>query len=241
MKKLIIAALVAMGAAGAAQAETVRLATEGAYAPFNFINDDGEIDGFEREFGDKLCELAKLDCVWVKNDWDSIIPNLVSSNYDAIIAGMSITAERDEVIDFSEAYFPPDPSAYIALAGADDDVVGGNVAAQAGTIQADHVAASGATLLEFTTADDAIAAVQSGEADAALVDKSVIEPVVAESGGAVVFVGEDVMLGEGIGIGMRESDDDLEAKFNAAIQQMKEDGTLSALIYKWFDGRVVKY
>ena len=241
MKKFLIAALVVVGAAGAAQAETVRLATEGAYAPFNFINDDGEVDGFERELGDKLCEIAELECVWVTNDWDSIIPNLVSGNYDAIIAGMSITAERDEVIDFTEAYFPPDPSAYLGVAGAEASATQGNVAAQTGTIQADHVAASGATLIEFATADDAIAAVKSGEADAALVDKSVIAPVVDESGGELIFVGEDVMLGGGIGVGLRESDEMLREKLNAAIASMKADGTLAALIAKWFDGREASF
>lgn len=57
--------------------------------------------------GDELCKRAELTCEWVKNDWDSIIPNLVSGNYDTIMAGMSITDERDEVIDFTQDYFPP--------------------------------------------------------------------------------------------------------------------------------------
>ena len=82
-----------------AMAQTIRLGTEGAYPPYNFVNDNGEVDGFERELGDKLCEMTGLDCTWVTNEWDSIIPNLVSGNYDVIIAGMSITDERDEVID----------------------------------------------------------------------------------------------------------------------------------------------
>jgi polar amino acid transport system substrate-binding protein len=69
----------------------------------------GRVDGFERELGDELCARAELTCEWVKNDWDSIIPNLVSGNYDVIIAGMSITDERDEVIDFTQNYIPPDP------------------------------------------------------------------------------------------------------------------------------------
>ena len=92
MKKMMLTALVAAFVAGPALAETVRMGTEGAYPPYNFINDKGEVDGFERELGDELCSRAKLDCVWVVNEWDSIIPNLVSGNYDTIIAGMSITA-----------------------------------------------------------------------------------------------------------------------------------------------------
>ncbi len=241
MKNLVIAAVVAAFTVGAASAETVRMGTEGAYPPYNFINDDGEVDGFERELGDALCEIAKLDCAWVTNDWDSIIPNLVSGNYDTIIAGMSITDERDEVIDFTQEYFPPDPSSYMALAGADGDVVNGVVATQTATIQASYVASSSATVVEFATADETVAAVRSGEADAVLADRAFLADIVKESNGELVFVGADVAIGGGMGLGVRESDGDLKAKLNAAIDQMKADGSLNTLIAKWFDGRDAGY
>jgi polar amino acid transport system substrate-binding protein len=234
MKKLIIAAILASFAAVPALAQTVRMGTEGAYPPYNFINDKNEVDGFERQLGDELCKRAGLDCVWVVNDWDSIIPNLVAGNYDTIIAGMSITAERDEVIDFTQNYFPPDPSAYMALKGAAGSVASGVVAAQTNTIQAGHVAASGATLVEFATPDETVAAVRNGEADAVLADKAFLDPIVAESGGELVLIGGDVMLGDGIGLGVRESDGALKAKFDAAISSMKADGTLNSMIKKWF-------
>lgn len=241
MKHLLAATAFVALFAGPALAETVRMGTEGAYPPYNFVNDNGEIDGFEREVGDKLCEIAELDCTWVKNDWDSIIPNLVSGNYDTIIAGMSITAERDEVIDFSQEYFPPDPSAYVSLAGSGADVNAGVIAAQVSTIQASHVASSGATLVEFASPDDTIAAIRNGEADAVLADKAYLEPIVAESGGELEFVGDDVAIGGGIGIGVRESDGELKDKLNAAIDAMKADGSLNALIEKWFEGRTGPY
>ena len=95
MKSLILSTAILALSAGLAMADTVRMGTEGAYPPYNFINDAGEVDGFEREMGDELCARAELTCEWVTNDWDSIIPNLVSSNYDTIMAGMSITDERD--------------------------------------------------------------------------------------------------------------------------------------------------
>ena len=170
MKKLILATAAVAFAAGTAFAQdVVRMGTEGAYPPWNFINDDGDIDGFERELGDELCARADLTCEWVKNEWDSIIPNLVSGNYDVIIAGMSITDERDEVIDFTQPYTPPDPSLYMAP---DEgvDLEGGVVAAQTGTIQASYVAESGATLVEFATPDETVAAVRNGEVDAVLAD-----------------------------------------------------------------------
>ncbi|MBY5989298.1 transporter substrate-binding domain-containing protein [Roseovarius atlanticus] len=233
MKKLVLSTLAVALAGGMAMAQdkTIRLGTEGAYAPWNFVNDAGEIDGFERELGDELCTRAELTCEWVKNDWDSIIPNLVGGNYDVIIAGMSITDERDEVIDFTQNYTPPDPSAYAAMSEG-VDVSGGVIAAQTGTIQAGYIAESGATLVEFATPEETIAAVKNGEADAVLADKSFLAPIVAEDAD-MMFVGEDVPLGGGVGMGVRESDTELKETFNAAIQSMKDDGSLNELIKKW--------
>ena len=201
--------------------KTIRMGTEGAYPPYNFLNDSGEVDGFEREVGDELCKRAELTCEWVTNEWDSIIPNLTSGNYDTIIAGMSITDAREEVIDFTQNYFPPAASAYAAKS-TDADLAGGVIAAQTSTIQAGYVAESGATLLEFATYDETVAAVMSGEADAVFADKDALAPTVEESGGEMLFVGDDVPLGGGIGLGLRESDTELKAKFDAAIGSMKE-------------------
>ncbi|MBK5933867.1 amino acid ABC transporter substrate-binding protein (PAAT family) [Rhodovulum imhoffii] len=233
MKKLILGtAALALSAGMALAQDVVRLGTEGAYPPYNFINDNGEVDGFERELGDELCARAALTCEWVTNDWDSIIPNLVSGNYDTIIAGMSITAERREVVDFTQGYTPPSPSAYAALSD-DVDLTGGVIASQTGTIQANYVVDTGATLVEFPTLDEALAAVRNGEADAVILDKDSLAPAVNESGGEMMFVGEDIALGEGIGMAFRKSDPDLRATFDAAIQSMKDDGTLNDLITKW--------
>jgi polar amino acid transport system substrate-binding protein len=182
-----------------------------------------------------------LECTWVTNEWDSIIPNLVSGNYDTIIAGMSITAERDEVIDFTQEYFPADPSAYVALAGAGADATKGVVAAQTATIQAAHVADSGATVVEFATPEETVAAVRSGEADAVLADDAFLIDIVKASNGELAFVGDKVAIGGGVGIGVRESDGELKGKLDAAIASMKADGTLNALIAKWFDGRAAGY
>lgn len=233
MKTLILAAA-ALGistAATFADADTVRMGTEGAYPPYNFINDAGDVDGFEIELGNELCARAKLTCEWVTNEWDSIIPNLVSGNYDTIIAGMSITDERDEVIDFTQNYIPPEASRYIGLS--EDADINGVVASQTSTIQAGYIAESGATLLEYATADELITAVKSGEADAVFFQGSFLEPIVAEDP-ELVWVGEPVALGGGVGMGVRESDGELKDKFDAAITSMKDDGSLNELLLKWF-------
>ena len=231
MKKIILSAVALAMTAGVAWADAVRIGTEGAYPPYNFINDSGALDGFDIELGNELCARAELTCEWVKNDWDSIIPNLVSGNYDAIIAGMSITDERDEVIDFTQNYTRPDASTYVALS-ADVDLAGGVIAAQTNTIQSAFVAGTGATLVEFATPEETIAAVRNGEADAVLADKGYLEPIVAEDS-ALIMLDKEEFIGGGQGVGLRETDGELKDKLNAAIDSMKADGSLNALITKW--------
>ena len=234
MKKLIMSTLIwgltaVFSLAGSHS--VIRMGTEGAYPPWNFVDDNGEVAGFERELGDELCKRAELNCEWVLNDWDRIIPTLVSGNYDTIIAGMSITDDRKEKIDFTTNYTQPDPSSYLAASeGANWST--GVIAAQSNTIQAAYIAETGATLVEFATPEETIAAVRNGEADAVLADDSYLKPIAAEDSG-LMFVGDRPLIGGGVGMGIRKSDAELRDKFTAAIESMKADGTLNALITKW--------
>ena len=236
MKKMMLAtALMALTAGGALAQDVVRIGTEGAYEPYNYIDQaTGELTGYEIELGNELCKRAGLTCEFVQNAWDSIIPNLQSGNYDLIMAGMSITDERDEVIDFTQNYIPPASSAYVALSADVNVGEGAVIAAQTGTIQAGYVAESGATLLEFATPDETVAAVRNGEADAVFADKDYLAPIAADSNGELVVLANEVQLGGGVGIGLRETDTELKDKLNAAIQSMKDDGTLNTMITKWF-------
>ena len=234
LKTILLSTLLVISLSCGEQSEVIRIGTEGAYPPYNFINGAGEIDGFERELGDELCRRARLKCTWVTNEWDSAIANLAAGDYDALITGVTVTAERDELIDFTQPYLPPSRSVYVALAGAGDDAVNGKVAAQVATIHAGFLSESGATLLEYDFVPEAIAAVLRGEADAALVDWKVASDSIAEHAGRLALVGPEVKLGGGVGIGVREGDEELKEKLNEAIGAMKDDGSLNALIRTWF-------
>ncbi|MFD1912253.1 transporter substrate-binding domain-containing protein [Halodurantibacterium flavum] len=231
---LSAAGTLALGASGAMAQNVVRIATEGAYPPYNYINDANQLDGFEIELGNELCARAELSCEWVITDWDSIIPNLTGGNYDAIMAGMSINEQRRQVISFSQNYTPPATSAYVGLSE-DADFESGVVAAQVSTQQAAYIASeTDATLLEFATPDETIAAVRNGEADVVFADTDFLLPIVNESGGQLTFVSEQIQLGEGVGIGIRQTDTELRETLDAAITSMKEDGSLNEMIVKWF-------
>ena len=239
MKKLIMATSALILGAGLAAAETVRMGTEGAYPPFNFVNEANELVGFEIDLGNELCARAGLTCEWVMNDWETIIPNLTGGNYDTIIAGMNATEARAELISFTQAYKRPDPSAYVALAGTDPSVMEtGVIAAQSNTVQAGMVSETAATLIEFPTPDETIAAVRNGTADAVLADKDFLLTYVNDSNGELVIIGEQMPPGLGVSMGIRQSDDELRATFNAAIDEMKADGSLNALLQQWFGEEV---
>lgn len=243
MKKLLLATALAALGTGAFAQDAIKIGTEGAYEPYNYIDQaTGELVGFEIELGAELCSRAGLTCEFVQNDWDSIIPNLQSGNYDAIMAGMSITDERKAMIDFSENYTPPSSSAYMATSADANIGDGAVIAAQISTIQSGYIAEqAGVTLLEFASPDETVAAVKNGEADAVFADKDYLMPIAGDSGGALVMLDNDVALGGGIGIGLRKSDTALNEKLTAAVQSMKADGSLNAMIEKYFGPEADKF
>ncbi len=106
MKKFIltILALSALSLATVANAKSIRIGTEGAYPPWNNLNSAGELEGAEIDFGNEACKRMGVDCEWVTQDWDGIIPALLNGKYDIIIAGMSITEERKEKVNFTTGY-----------------------------------------------------------------------------------------------------------------------------------------
>ena len=87
-----------------AQADSIRIGTEGAYPPWNAKDESGKLIGFEVELANWLCIYMKADCTLVEQDWDGMIPGLIMRKYDAIMAGMSITDERMKTINFSQGY-----------------------------------------------------------------------------------------------------------------------------------------
>jgi octopine/nopaline transport system substrate-binding protein len=99
----LLGSTLAIGGA-AAQGKTLTIATEGAYAPWNFTGAGGKLEGFEIDLAQDLCGRMKVKCEVVAQDWDGIIPALNAKKYDAIMAGMSITEDRKKVIDFAGPY-----------------------------------------------------------------------------------------------------------------------------------------
>ena len=96
--------LMTISASYAGDWSKIKIGTEGAYPPWNGTNASGALEGAEIDLAMDLCARMNAECELVAQDWDGIIPALQNGKYDAIMAGMSITAERMEVINFSQGY-----------------------------------------------------------------------------------------------------------------------------------------
>ena len=106
MKKILLSllALSFLSLTTIANAKSIRIGTEGAYPPWNNLNTAGELEGAEIDFGNEACKRMGVECEWVIQDWDGIIPALLNGKYDIIVAGMSITEERKQKVNFTDGY-----------------------------------------------------------------------------------------------------------------------------------------
>ncbi|KAA1053821.1 octopine/nopaline transport system substrate-binding protein [Azospirillum sp. OGB3] len=261
---LSAAAIVAAtsGHADALDRTVVRIASEGAYAPWNATDPSGNLVGFEIDLGYELCKRMATQCEFVALDWESLIPALQNGRIDAIMATMSITAERERAISFAGPY-ANEPSTFCVPAGsaltatsfeservdlsADGQRAAGTISklaaslhgrtvgVQASTTQANFMAAHlpDVAIRAYTSVDQAALDLAAGRIDAILAARSTIDTIV-RSHGFRVF-GPPITggpLGRGVGVGLRKSDTDLRSKFEQAISSATADGAIARLSHQ---------
>jgi len=245
--KIILAALITMSAFSfSAKAETLKLGTEGAYAPFNMVDSDGNLAGFDIEIGEALCAAMEVECEWVTSDWDGIIPALLAKKFDAIVASMSITDERKEKIDFTGKYYTS-PVKFARTKGSSIEISaeglkGKTIAVQAGTVTDNFVTGTfpDAEVKGYKTQDEANLDFVAGRVDLLAADSFVLFDFLGtDQGSNAEAVGPDFddpkYLGEGIGIGVRKEDSELRDKLTAAIAKIRADGTYKKINDKYFE------
>lgn len=247
IKSLLSITLAAtLSMAGSAFADDkIRLATEGAYPPYNFMDDQGKLAGYEIDLGNALCKEMEVECEWVVNEWDSLIPNLVAGHYDIIMSGMSITDERKKTIAFSKEYLPVDPSLYVVAKGVQFDwskLEGKSIGVQTETIQsafAEEKYGKSNIIRSYDSVDQTIAELMAGNLDIVLADKDILQPIVDASEGTMEFAGpvEIINGGMGVGIGMRQNAAELHQKINKALVVLKKNGQVDQLIAQYFEGK----
>lgn len=239
---LTAAALIAVTlSAEAKDWKTIRIGTEGAFPPFNYIDSDKQLGGFDIDIAKAVCAELKAECTFVAQDWDGIIPALQAGKFDAIFASMSITDERKQVVDFSRAYYAT-PSAFIAAKGSGitdispDGLKGKTLGAQSSTIQSSYLEQNypGFDVKLYPTQDEVNLDLVSGRIDALFVDKIVgMDWLKTADGACCEIVGKDVPGGP-VGAAVRKEDTDLRDAISKAILAIKADGTYDKINAKYF-------
>jgi arginine/ornithine transport system substrate-binding protein len=247
MKKILCAIFgVAALTSGLVQAkdwENVRLAVDVPYQPFEYKAADGTLTGFEIELGNAVCAQAKVNCEWVIQSWDGIIPGLLARKYDAIFSSMSINEERKQKVAFSQPYYNT-PTGFFVKDGSVinpanlESIKGKKIGVQRGTIQDDYATehyGKIADIKRYTTGDElAQDLTDTQRLDMVVVDFPVgVETISIKPGFGAV--GNTVQLGFGVGVAIRKRDKDLVELFNKALAEVKANGTYDTIMKKYFD------
>lgn len=218
----------------------VRIATESSFVPFSYKDANGKLIGFEIDLADALCQEAKVHCEVISQDWDGLIPGLQAQKYNAIMAGMSDTAERRKVVAFSEPYYQNN-LIIIGKKGVDkgaDDLAGKNVAVQRSTTAADYLAQHfpKAVVKSYDTQDNAYLDLEAGRADLMISDSApALSWLKTEKGQGYDVKGQPINIDDKIAIAFRPNDP-LIGKFNTALATLKANGTYDKISQKYFAG-----
>lgn len=244
--KLIVAAAMTAVFGQVAQAEPIRIATEGAYPPFNFVDESGELKGFDVEVANALCEKMQVECVIVAQAWDGMIPGLKAGKYDAIIASMSITEKRKKAVDFTRPYYvagailvgPKDSD----IAFDADKIKGKAIGVQRASTYANLMAAKfpEAEVKTYDTVENHNLDLVAGRLDGVVAQRIFMYNWLKNEGAEDRFefkgdpVSDPEFIGYGAGIAVDKSNPDLLKKLDDALGEIMADGTYDALNAEYF-------
>jgi arginine/ornithine transport system substrate-binding protein len=243
---LALAATVALPAA--AQGRKLRIGVEGAYPPFSERGADGQLKGFEIELAQAFCRQMQRDCELVQTEFDALIPSLQARKIDAIVASLSITAERRRTIAFSDKYYSSPQRFFGPAAPALDTTPAGmkgkKIGVQSATIHERFVTNvyPQSQVLRYQTQDQIYLDLKTGRLDAGFADSVAVQygflktPAGQGMGQHGPVFNEPKWFGDGVGVGLRKADaKTLGTAFNAAIAAVRASGEYQRIAARYFD------
>lgn len=229
------------------QGQPVRIAVEGNFPPFNYLDANGQLQGFDVEIAGALCASMQVECTMAVQDWDNMIPGLNEDKYDAIVSSMSMSAQRREIAAFTERYYDS-PSNFITAKDANlrsftsDDLAGRKLGVTLSTSQLAYVQDRFAKseIVVFASSPELYRGLAAGEVEVILEDKLAAFDWLnnTRAGQCCEFRGDDIKeatyFGDGAGIAVRKDDEDLLLKLNKALADITDNGTYAMINAKYF-------
>jgi polar amino acid transport system substrate-binding protein len=215
----------------------IKIAMSGQYPPFNFVNEQNQLTGFDVQIGQEIARRIGIRAIPLSMSWDGIIAGLLANKYELICGSMAITAKRLESIDFSDPYYRSGAQLFVKKGSAVKsvkDLEGKKVGVTLGTTYEKWVRENiaGADVRTYKGVPDMILEVGIGRIDGFITDKIVGALAIKENGAPIQLAG-DLLYEEKMGIALRRNNPELKAAINGALAVMKNDGTYHRISMHW--------
>ncbi|MBN2907771.1 MAG: transporter substrate-binding domain-containing protein [Rhodobacteraceae bacterium] len=224
-------------------AGVMRIAMSGAYPPFNFVNDQNEVVGFDPAIGTEIAKRMGLEVEIITTAWDGIIGGLLANKYDAIVGSMSITDERKKVVDFVGPYYRMSRGIFVAD-GSDvkslDDLADATIGVTLGETHEEWAKDQGYKVRTYKGLPELLLELENGRIDAIVTDDIPVLLAIRENGKAIVQLDTSGLEGvaDQAGIAVRKGNPELVAAMQAALDAMQADGTYLAIAKEWVGGDI---
>ncbi|MEZ8774283.1 arginine ABC transporter substrate-binding protein [Vibrio sp. 10N.247.310.17] len=245
MKKILLASLIGLSSAGmavnASAQDEIKFAMEATYAPFEYMDENNQIQGFDVDLANALCEEMKATCTFHNQAFDSLIPALKFKRYDAAISAMDITEARLKQVNFSNAYYD-NSAAFISIEGKVADqaaLEGKRVGVQNGSTHQSFLLEqmAGVTAVPYSSYQDAFIDMKNGRIDSVFGDTAVVAEWFKKQDN-LRYVGDQVTnqeyFGNGFGIAVNKSNQELVDQLNVALAAVKANGEYDKIFNKYF-------
>lgn len=214
----------------------IQIAMEGAYPPYNYINESNQLEGFDVDIAQEIAKRLDVEAELLPIPWDSMIPALTGKKFDIIVSDMAITEERKKKVDFSNPYFTTGNQLFVPQDSAikvPEDMKGKKIGVTISTTAAEMVTQLEADVKlyknDFLAFEDLI----NGRLDGVSTDQGVGAKIILERNYSLLAV-DGLLNTEEAGITIRKEDTDLKEEINKIIAEMQNDGTYEEISNKWF-------
>jgi len=216
---------------------SLSMAMSGQYPPFNFVNDQNKLTGFDVEICSEIAKRIGVSAKPLSTAWDGIIAGLLTNKYELICGSMGITDERLKAIDFSDPYYRSGAQLFVKKGSAIKsvkDMENKKIGITLGTTYEKWVRANikGADIRSYKGVPDMVLEAGTGRISGFVSDKIVGALAIKDKGAPLQLAGE-LLYVEKMGIALRQGNPALKAAINKALSGMKADGTYAAISTKW--------
>lgn len=222
----------------------MRIAMSGAYPPFNFVNEQNEVVGFDPAIGAEIAKRIGVEAEIVTTAWDGIIGGLLANKFDAIVGSMSITDERKQVVDFVGPYYRMSRGIFVkdgSGIGGIDNLQGKKIGVTLGETHEQWAREqAGWDIRTYKGLPELLLELDNGRIDAIVTDDIPVLLAIQENGNAIDQLDTSDLAGvaDQAGIAIRKGNPELAAAMQAALEEMQADGTYEAIANKWVGGDI---